>query len=76
MGRKTLLDEVLTMVTKTQDGKRDATRKVKGGILHTLFLIAVIISLASLATLLLDAFLDGLPWLSMHPRIGSLLSLI
>ncbi|MEM2896381.1 MAG: phosphate ABC transporter permease PstA [Candidatus Bathyarchaeia archaeon] len=46
--------------------KRDVVRRVEGGVLYALCLIGVSISLISLAILLLDSFLDGLPWLDFQ----------
>jgi len=46
--------------------KNGATRKLMGSMLFVLFLTGILISIASLAILLLDAFQDGLPWLDLQ----------
>jgi phosphate transport system permease protein len=63
VGGKTLLEEVLMKATRQ---KRDTVRKAKGAIFYGLCLIGIMISLASLAVLLVDAFMDGLPWLDFQ----------
>jgi len=54
------------MSTKTTSNKKYTVRKVKGGALLALCLTGLIISLVSLAILLFDAFMDGLPWLDLQ----------
>jgi len=53
------------MVTKPSR-KRDTSRKIEGGMFYALCLVGILISLVSLATLLFDAFQDGLPWLDVQ----------
>lgn len=55
------------MATKKQTvRKRDAIRRVKGGLLYAFCLFAVAIAVVSLAVLLSDALQDGLPWLDLQ----------
>ena len=46
--------------------KNGATRKFMGSMLFALCLSGILISVVSLATLLFDAFQDGLPWLDLQ----------
>jgi phosphate transport system permease protein len=43
-----------------------ASRKAIGGMSYTLFLLAVLVGIVGLITLLVQVFVQGLPWLSWH----------
>ena len=66
MGGKTLLEEVLNLVTTRQYRKKDAWRGIKGYVVLGLCLTGIILTLMSLAALMFDAFRQGLPWLDIQ----------
>ena len=65
MDCKALLEEILKLGTK-QRGRKDVWRSIKGKIILVLCLTGIILTLASLAAILFDAFQEGLPWLDIQ----------
>jgi len=54
------------MVSQRLSRKNGVVRQMKGRIVYVLCVIAVIVSLVSLAVILFDAIQDGLPWLDLQ----------
>jgi len=54
------------VVSQRLNGKNGVVRRVKGSIVYVLCLVAVVVSLVSLAVILFDAIQDGLPWFDLQ----------
>jgi len=54
------------VVSQRLSGKNGVVRRVKGGIVYGLCLVAVVVGLFSLAVILFDAIQDGLPWFDLQ----------